>query len=117
MDFQFKKKPFDERVKDYKRAIKQYPDRIPIVVEAHPDSEIKIDKHKYLVPSSMTFSTFVYIIRKRILNLGEEEAIYLFVNNTLPQVSKTINDLREFADDDGFIYAYIAKEQTYGFDP
>ena len=56
----------------------KHPDRIPVIVRkregdaALPD----IDKRKFLVPSDLTISQFMYVIRKRI-KLAPEQAIFL----------------------------------------
>lgn len=40
---------------------------------------------RYLVPVDTTLGQFVYVIRKRI-NLSAEKAIFMFVDNVLPQI-------------------------------
>lgn len=109
-------KSFDERKKDCDKAKKRYPNRIPVICEKHPDSNLtEIDKKKYLVPRDMTVSTFIYVLRKRIDKLDKQQAIYLFVGNTIPQVSKQMADVyQEHADDDGFLYMTYSAESTFG---
>ena len=62
----------------------RYPDRIPVICEKEPRSDIPpVDKRKYLIPMDLTVGQFVYVIRKRI-SISPEKAIFIFVNNTLP---------------------------------
>uniref|UniRef100_A0A3Q3A839 GABA(A) receptor-associated protein like 2 n=1 Tax=Kryptolebias marmoratus TaxID=37003 RepID=A0A3Q3A839_KRYMA len=71
----------------------KYPDRVPVIVEKVSGSQIvDIDKRKYLVPSDITVAQFMWIIRKRI-QLPSENAIFLFVDKTVPQSSITMGQL------------------------
>ena len=73
-----------------------------------------VDKHKYLVPSDLTAGQLIYVIRKR-LNLKENKAIFLFINNVLPPTSYSLNYLYElYKDDDGFLYITYSGENTFG---
>ncbi len=49
---------------------------------------------RYLVPSDITVGKFVYEIRKHI-KLGSEQAIFIFVNGTLPPTASLMSDLYE----------------------
>ena len=74
----------------------------------------EIDKKKYLVPSDLTAGQFVYVIRKR-LKLPAEQAIYLFVNASIPPSSALLNSLYEKQKDpDGFLYINFSSENTFG---
>ena len=112
----FKKQFSDkERIDEASRVIKKYPDRIPVIVEREEGSNItNIDKKKYLVPSDLTIGQFVYVLRKRI-KLQPEEAIYLFINNTLPPIATLVSLLyKEHADKDKFLYITYSGESTFG---
>ena len=81
------KHTFEQRQKDFQRVHEKYPTRIPVIIEKSVDSKIAdIDKIKFLVPDDQTIGQFIYIIRKRI-KLKPTEAIFVFVNNTLPRTS------------------------------
>ena len=79
------------------------------------DSTLKdIDKQKYLVPKDLTFSQFIYIIRKRI-HLNEAEALFIFVNNKLIPSNKSMNEVYNSDKcDDGFLYVNYTNENTFG---
>mmetsp|Transcript_55884 Transcript_55884/g.88933 ORF Transcript_55884/g.88933 Transcript_55884/m.88933 type:complete len:121 (-) Transcript_55884:221-583(-) len=105
----------EQRQKEAQRIIKKYPERIPVICEKHDKSEIvEIDKKKYLVPSDLTVGQFVYVIRKR-MKLGADQAIYIFVNKTLPSTATLMSQLyKDHKDEDGFLYIIYASENYFG---
>ena len=59
--------PMDKRSAEAARIREKYPDRIPVICEKDPRSDIPpVDKRKYLIPMDLTVGQFVYVIRKRI---------------------------------------------------
>ena len=109
---------FDDRCKESYKVINKYLDRIPIICEksnTHNHKQLPdIDKHKYLVPKDFTLGQFVYVIRKKI-NIKPDEAIFLFVSNTIPSSSSIICDLYyKYKDTDGFLYMQYSKENVFG---
>lgn len=105
----------EERKKMSKTITEKYKDRIPIIVEKADSCKLKdMDKKKYLVPSDLTIGQLLYVIRKRI-QLSPEKALFLFVNNTIPKTSSTVVQcFTENKDEDGFLYAHICEENTFG---
>lgn len=72
-------------MQESKKIRNKYPDRIPVVVEKVPNSQIQdIDKRKFLVPNDISVAQFMWIIRRRI-QLPAEKAIFLFLGKVLPQ--------------------------------
>ncbi|CEP01388.1 Autophagy-related protein [Plasmodiophora brassicae] len=108
---------FEERQTESQRIRDKYPDRIPVICEKSPKSDISdIDKKKYLVPSDLTVGQFVYVIRKRI-KLEPEKGIFIFVNNTLPSTSALMSKIyEEQKSPDGFLYVTYSGENTFGND-
>ncbi len=83
----------EQRKSEAEKIRTKYPDRIPVVVERVPNSQIpEIDKRKFLVPNDISVAQFMWIIRKRI-QLPSEKAIFLFVNKTIPQSSSTMGQI------------------------
>jgi GABA(A) receptor-associated protein len=114
--FQFKANhTFEQRKGEASRIRAKYPDRIPVIVEKAPKSDIPdIDKHKFLVPSDLSVGQFVYVIRKRI-KITPEKAIFVFVDNTLPPTAELMSVLyKDKVDPDGFLYAVYAGESCFG---
>jgi len=107
--------PFDKRKAEAARIRVKYPDRIPVISEKSEKSDIPdIDKKKYLVPADLTMGQFVYVIRKRI-KLPADQAIFIFVNNTLPPAAALMSQIyKEHADQDGFLYVTYSGESTFG---
>ncbi|XP_054552427.1 gamma-aminobutyric acid receptor-associated protein-like 1 isoform X1 [Talpa occidentalis] len=108
MKFQYKEDhPFEYRKKEGEKIRKKYPDRVPVIVEKAPKARVPdLDKRKYLVPSDLTVGQFYFLIRKRI-HLRPEDALFFFVNNTIPPTSATMGQLYE-------IYLFI---QELGYRP
>ena len=116
MTFKFRTTHSYEKRKDESTRIRaKYPDRIPVIVERAEKSNIdNIDKNKFLVPADMSVGQFIYVIRKRI-KLSPEQAIFIFVNNTLPPTSYNIGMIyNEHKNDDGFLYISYSGESTFG---
>jgi GABA(A) receptor-associated protein len=97
------------------RIRSKYPDRVPIICEKAPKSNVPdIDKKKYLVPSDLTVGQFVYVIRKRI-KLPAEQAIFIFVNGHIPSNASLLSAIYdEHTDPDGFLYLTYSGESTFG---
>lgn len=112
----FKAKLFEERQAEASRIRAKYPDRIPIIASKSSNSKNipDIDKSKYLVPAELTMGQFVYVLRKRI-HLKPDQAIFIFVNNTLPHASALVSSIYEqHKDEDGFLYVEYAGENVFG---
>ena len=97
------------------RIVNKYPDRIPIIVEVScKNNEIVLDKYKYLVPHDLVLSQFIFVIRKRI-KLSPETALFILINNTMQAATSTMGMIyKEHKDKDGFLYAVISLENTFG---
>ncbi|XP_025076492.1 gamma-aminobutyric acid receptor-associated protein-like 2 [Pomacea canaliculata] len=116
MKFKFKEQHTIEQRKSESTKIRtKYPERIPVIVEKDPKSQIQsIDKRKFLVPSDISVAQFMWIIRKRI-QLPSEKAIFLFVGKVLPQSSASMGQVyEEHKDEDGFLYIAYSGENTFG---
>lgn len=107
--------PFDQRKKEAQRVRAKYPDRIPIIAEIAPKSDIPpLDKVKYLVPADLTCGQFLYVIRKRI-KLTPEKALFLFINNTIPPTGSVMSQIyEENKEDDLFLYCTVSGETSFG---
>ena len=106
--------PFEKRAAEAARIREKYPDRIPVICEKEPRSDIApVDKRKYLIPIDLTVGQFVYVIRKRI-SIPPEKAIFIFVNNTLPPTAALMSTVYEqHKDEDGFMYMMYSGEDTF----
>ena len=106
---------FESRKKEADSVLKNYPDRVPIIVCKDTNCPLPdIDKQKYLVPMDMTIGQFIYVIRKRI-KLQPNEALFVLVNNSLMPSNKLIQSVYETnKSNDGFLYITYSSENTFG---
>jgi len=109
--------PFTKRLNEANRVLEKYSDRIPIIVERYNRGSNDlplIDKKKFLVPNDLTVGQFVYVIRKRI-KLSAEKAIFIMIDNKLPQTSMLISELyQDYKHDDNFLYLTYSSENVFG---
>ena len=93
--------------------LQKHPDRVPVCVNV--GTGLYLDRHKYLVPRTMTVGEFSVIIRKRMNKLKPYEAIFLFVGNTLPPQPSTFSELhRQHAENNMLLKLEYRKENTFG---
>ncbi|RCV20395.1 hypothetical protein SEVIR_4G050700v4 [Setaria viridis] len=106
---------FDERVQESAAMIANYPARIPVIVERFSRSNLpQMEKRKYLVPCDMPVGQFIFILRSR-LHLSPGTALFVFVNNTLPQTASLMGSVYDaYKDKDGFLYMCYSSEKTFG---
>ena len=120
MDFKFKRDNQDAEQRKIKcdKMRNQFPEKIPIICEKEPKSNIKaIDKTKYLVPNDLTVSQFSMMIRKRI-EIPQKKALYLLANGkNLITGDANLSEIYDKYKDpqDGFLYIVYASELIWGY--
>ena len=97
----------------------QHPLRIAVVVQQHrldSSKSFKLQKQRYLLPHNITIAQFIAVLRKKLPVLRPEEAIFLFLHDqTIPTTSSTMAEIfKQYKDDDGFLYIWYSKENTFG---
>ena len=103
---------FEHRYNEATKIRIKYPDRIPIIIENN--SDLELDKYKYLVPNTLTVGQFMYVVRRR-LKIDPVKSIYIFINNTLHLNSTVINTIYPVHKNaDNFLYVTIKYENTFG---
>lgn len=115
VDFKYKRdKKLNQRKKECEGVLAQYPDRTPVICQVSPNCDFKLDKYKYLVPSSNTFGHFFQTIRAGV-KLSPEKSLIFMVNNTMITPQLLMSQVyKEHKDEDGFLYIYIMEESTFG---
>lgn len=105
----------EQRLLESTRVQAKYPGRVPVIVEIQKTSKLpKLDRSKFLVPSSLTIGQFMYVIRKK-LELSSDKAIFAFVKNILPPTSALMSNIYdEFKEEDNYLYISICEESVYG---
>ena len=106
----------NERSKVSNAIKEKHPERIPIIVEPSLGNDVPlIERSKFLVPKDITFGAFIFEIRKHIKGLKPDQAIFVFINNTLPSAATQISQLYNIhSDPDGFMYITYCIENTFG---
>jgi len=108
----FREKSLEERKNTSNMIKSKYKNRIPIIIDSN--DKLKLEKNKYIVPSELSISEFLYIIRKK-LTIKSTDAIYIMCNNKLMNSIDTINSIyNNEMSDDGFLYFIISLENTFG---
>jgi len=107
--------PENLRIKESNKILLKYPNRIPIIVEKYKGCELNdIKKSKYLVPKTMEFKQFIYVIRRSV-ELESSQALFITINNKLVTGSKQIGEIyEEEKNKDGFLYVVYTSENTFG---
>lgn len=105
----------EKRMKESRRVLEKFPDRIPVICEAtSKSSHLKMDKSKFLVPKELTISHFVMIVRGR-LKLDASVALFFIVGDIVAPSTSTLDDLYyNHSDADGFLYLTFSEENTFG---
>lgn len=97
------------------KIILKYPDRVPVIVNKCNKSTLnKLKKNKFLVEKDMTFTNFIFTIRKNI-ELDKSHALFTLVNNTLVNGNQTMGEIyNDHKNEDGFLYVVYTSENTFG---
>jgi GABA(A) receptor-associated protein len=111
----FLKKAIKERLEISKNIIDKYPDRIPVLVDKACGSLLPdISKNKFLVPRDISFDKILPQIRRH-LSVTSEQAIFLFVNNSLPPSPELMGNIYNIhKNEDNFLYITYAAENVFG---
>lgn len=89
---------------------------LPVIVERGDGGRDLplLDKTKFMVPRQLTWGQLIYLIRRR-LAVSADTGLYIFVNNTVPPASATVQEIHEaHCAVDGFLYATYSGEATFG---
>ena len=107
---------FSQRRNESQKVLDKYPNRIPVICEVDNknSSIIQLKKMKYLVPDSLTVGQFVYVLRKQ-MTLKPEEAVFIMIDGILPPTASLMSQIyHDHKDNDGFLYAVLLRENTFG---
>ena len=119
MEFEFKKQtPLEKRIEQFKKIQKDFPNKVPIILERSQKCTInKIIKTKYILSNELTMSEFIKIIREK-LEIEPERALFFLANGKYSlSGSEDLAQLYEKYRDneDGFLYLTYSEEIIYGY--
>ena len=99
-----------------RRLTTTHPGRIPIfVTRAASCKDIPdLPRHKFLVNGDLTVGQFLYVIRRQLV-LKPEQALFLFVENSLPVSSQMLREVHaQYASSDGALRLTYTSESAFG---
>ena len=111
-----KEKSLDQRKTECSTVLDRYPDRVCVYIEKQQRCKnIKdLEKHKYLVPKTITAAQFIIVIRSK-LEIPKDKAIFFYVHNTIMSGTALMSDFNtKYKSDDGFLYVTYIGENCYG---
>lgn len=110
--------PAKKLSEEAKRMRVRYPDRVPVICDRAPNSNLPdIARKKFVVPGQMLSGEFKYILHKQVVQSGmtTDQTIYIFVDGTSPKTSKTMAELYDsHKSGDGFLHIRYCAENTLG---
>lgn len=115
-DLSHKAKSLEVRQAESRNVNLKYPDKICAYVEKSMTCKDidEIDKHKFLVPNTLTIAEFIFIIRKR-LHVPPEKGLFFFVNNHIISGNISMSDISiKHKAPDGFLYITYSAENCFG---
>ena len=109
-------KTFDELyTKESSLELKnKYPNKIPVII--FTVNEIDIQKRKYLVDKGISCGQLLAIFRSKINKISQADGLYMFIgdNSSLAPASKTLVEIFDEYNTNGFLKVHLAKESTFG---
>ena len=119
MEFEFKKNnSLQKRIEQYEKIEKEYPDKVPIIIEKAKNCKITKDiKTKYILGKSLTMAELIKIIRGK-LEIEPETALFFLANGkhtiSSAEVLGTVYEMHKDKQD-GFLYISYSEEMVYGY--
>ena len=105
---------YGKRCEASQNVKKQYPNRLPCIVEAYKKNDPPTTKYKYLAPRDISLSKLMIEIRKNVV-IDEGLSIIFMINNMIIPSTRTMEDIyNRYVDDDGFLYIIYTCESTFG---
>lgn len=107
----------EERKRKSSELRNKFSDKVPVIVfldKSAQDEGIKLDKYKFLVQNTNKIGEFIFVLRNKI-KVKETKAIFLFVNDSIPNQITTIGTLdKNNKGEDGFLKLVLSVENTFG---
>lgn len=112
--------PLRKRKKQSQKVATEFPDRVPVVVQAASD-ELTLLQIKFLVPKSTSLAVFFAKLRDYVKFRGgplpPEKALFLLVGDRqlLFSMTHSMGDVYDAqGSKDGMLYVWVMQESTFG---
>ena len=105
-----------ESLNTAENMMRNHPDHVPVIVEKDRRCHTlpEITNKKFCVPKILTVGNFIYCVRKR-LSITESDAIFLFIDKTMPSPNETMGSLySNHKSDDGILHCFYSSDTAYG---
>ena len=105
-----------DRKKESSALLSKFPDRIPVILEKDPRSDLKEMKPNLIISRELSVSQLTFLIRTKI-QLSKDSALFLLVSGKYNIVGEMLmGDIYERYKDpeDGFLYITYASELSWG---
>eukprot|EP00971_Amphidinium_carterae_P125422 2484513-Amphidinium_carterae.1 len=102
--------PFLKRREEAERLMARYKDRVPVICEKAPRSDLPaLDKKKFLLPDAMIVGEFMYAVQKGLKTcatpITTEQTLYLFADKTTLTCGSWLRNVYDkYKNEDGFLY-------------
>lgn len=109
--------PLKDRKKKAEEIIKKYPDKVPIILERAPNSDINIiTSEKYVIPGCFDGNQLLYSLQYK-LPKNSNQSLFLLIDGkiTFDLKTKVIDLYNKYKhDDDNFLYIMYSNECVWG---
>lgn len=101
-------------VEKSKQLKEKYPNKIPVIICESKD--IKISRKKFLVEKDITCGQLIAVLRSKVIDVKSCDGIYMFFGEeqAMMPIGKSLNEIFETVNTNGFIKVHLAKESTFG---
>ncbi|CAK0777688.1 hypothetical protein CVIRNUC_004518 [Coccomyxa viridis] len=114
-DMYLEERPLEQIVEEGCRMLRKHPDKIPCVIEPGSPETPAMDRRKWLFPRDVTVGGLLTVIRRHTI-LKPDQAVFVFIGNTLPKSSDSMEDVYDTHRhrDTGLLFIQYSLERTYG---
>ena len=117
VEFEYKKlNDINIRKQKTEERLKQYPDRVPVVLEVGPNTDLDVSlKKNFLIEKTKKCSSFFIEVRKK-LKIDKEKALFLITKGYIIKGDQTISEIYDKYKDkeDGILYIHAYGENIFG---
>jgi GABA(A) receptor-associated protein len=104
-----------QRKKEYGRIQQRIGENIPIILNNGSRDTPKMEKEKFIVPTTMTTTVLCHVIRKKMKDLLPSSALFLFCESKILSPNIPLKEVYEkYKSEDNFLYITYTTENVFG---